>query len=67
MMDNKELILRLAMTLDTSLEHLDRAAEQEKRQEAGKSLRKTTYQIRAKAARELVAEAFAVLDIDGFD
>lgn len=53
----KELIRRLAMMLDGLDEILEKAAETEKRREAGKGLRNITMQRRAKAARELVDEA----------
>jgi hypothetical protein len=57
----EELIRRLAMVLDGSLDLLDRAAEAERRREAGKRMRQITMQQRAEVARELLAEADAYL------
>lgn len=59
--DTKHLIRRLAMLLDCCQDHLDRAAEAEKRREAGKALRSITAQQRAEAAREIIREADALV------
>jgi hypothetical protein len=61
----EELIRRLAMVLDGSLDLLDRAAEAERRREAGKRMRQITMQQRAEVARELLAEADAYLAAGG--
>lgn len=59
---NRDLILRLANLLEAALPYLDRAAQVERNREAGKAMRSVTAQNRAKAAREAVKEAFAVLE-----
>jgi hypothetical protein len=61
----EELIRRLAMVLDGTLDLLDRAAEAERRREAGKRMRQITMQQRAEVARELLAEAGAYLAAGG--
>jgi hypothetical protein len=61
----EELIRRLAMVLDGTLDLLDRAAEAERRREAGKRMRQITMQQRAEVARELLAEADAYLAAGG--
>ena len=62
--DDEHLIRRMAMLLDGCLDLLDEAAYREERRERGKPLRQITMQQRAKAARELVAEAEARLGED---
>jgi hypothetical protein len=59
--DEKHLMTRLAFMLDASIEALDAEAKREAKREAGKSLRQITAQERAKAAVELVEEAFDAL------
>lgn len=55
--DHKDLIRRLAMMLNDCLDLLDAAAERERRREEGKRRREITMQQRARAARDLIAEA----------
>lgn len=59
--DEEIMIRRMGMLLDACQEHLDREAAAEKRREKGKSLRSITMQDRAEAAREIVAEADALV------
>lgn len=59
----RPLGLKLAVLLDAALPHLDKAAEREAAQEAGKTLRQITCQSRAKAAHDAVAKAG---DVFGF-
>jgi hypothetical protein len=49
--------LQLALLLDASIEALEKAAETERRREAGKSMRCIADQERLKAVRESVAKA----------
>lgn len=49
--------LQLALLLDASIEALEKAAETERRREAGKYLRCVTDQERLKAVKEAVAKA----------
>lgn len=57
----RELLTRLTLLLDGALPLLDREAAAEARREAGKTLRQITARERAKAAREVLAEAMQVL------
>lgn len=54
---------RLVILLDGCIDALDAAAEREKRQEAGKPLRKVTHQSRARAVREAVKAAAANIPV----
>jgi len=58
-----DLIRRLSFALDAALPHLERAAERERREQAGNALRNVTKQQRAEMAKTAVAEAFALLGI----
>ena len=62
MADEQDLIRRMSNLLDGLQDAMDRAAVVEKSAEAGKTLRKTTMQMRAKAASAIVIEALDYLD-----
>lgn len=64
MTEHRDLIRRLAFALDAALPYFRRAAERERRLEAGKALRSVTKQQRAEMAETAVAEAFALLEIE---
>ena len=56
-----ETFQKLAMSLDTCLELVAAQARKEAREEAGKSLRRVTWQDRAKSFPALVEKARSVL------
>lgn len=61
------LIRKLAMSLDTCMDLVHKAAEAERRREEGKSLRNITWQNRVPAFRDLVDAAdMALLDAGKF-
>jgi hypothetical protein len=60
----RPLGLKLAVLLDAALPYLDKAAEREAAQEAGKVMRQITCQSRAKAAKDALAKS---ADVFGFD
>lgn len=57
-MTERDLLLRLAHLLDAALPLLEREATNERRREAGKTMRSITAQMRVESAREAVARAF---------
>jgi hypothetical protein len=62
-LDDRETITRLAMNLSAVMPLVDRAAQAERRREAGKPLRQITWQDRAKRMRQfldLCAEAYGL-------
>jgi hypothetical protein len=59
--DQKDLIRRLAYHLDACMPYLKSKAAQEKRQEAGKALRRITDQKLAARADEALKDAFDLL------
>jgi len=63
--EEAELIQKLAMSLDTCQDLVDKAARSKKRSGEGKALRPVTWQQRANSFRDLVGEARAVLVSDG--
>lgn len=63
-MNEKEMMRRLAVMLDACDEALEVAAKAEARREAGKAMRQVTAKLRHERARKLVAEAFAMLGME---
>ena len=61
MMNERELIEEMARILDGCMPLLEKAAETEARQEAGKALRKVTHQKRLNMATRLLTAADAML------
>lgn len=63
--DQAELINKLAMSLDTCLDLVQREAAKERRAGAGKALRPVTWQQRAESFAALVHDARAALEAAG--
>ena len=57
----RPLFRKLIGMLDAALPLLDKAAEKERKAQAGQILRAITHQVRARAAREAVADAMGLI------
>ena len=63
-MNDLEIVTRLVLLLDAAIPALEKAANAERRREAGKHMRQITEQNRAEYARELVDEVSKAYGID---